>query len=94
MDARVNAQTINPALRLQLHTRVILTLMYPGSLHRLRPGETSPRSAAGETEGTALTRSPEMVGTGRELPEWAGWRGKGGRCKIEELNVMEARMLT
>lgn len=81
MAARVNAQIINPALRVQLHTRVILTLMYPGSLHCLRPAETSPRSAAGETEGTwcywlVLTRSPEMVGAGRELPKWAGCQGR------------------
>lgn len=78
MVARVNAQIIYPDLRVQLYTRVILTLMYPESLHCLRPGETLPRSAAGETEGKwlALTRSPEMGVAGRELPKWAGWWGK------------------
>lgn len=79
MAARVNAQIINPALRVQLHTRVILTLMYPGSLHCLRPSETSPRSATGEAEGTRchwLALSPEMVGAGRELSKWAGWWGR------------------
>lgn len=51
MDVNVNAQTIKARLRLWLHARIILALMYPVLMHSPKPSEAAARSELGEEEG-------------------------------------------